>query len=64
MHSFESQLMFWRNMLPPSSGLENKESRSQCENWWQADVGDMFLRNVGWLSLDYTALFPRRKNSS
>jgi hypothetical protein len=22
--------------------------------------GDMFLRNVGWLSTDYTALYPRR----
>jgi hypothetical protein len=25
--------------------------------------GDMYLRNVGWLSADYTALFPRRQNS-
>jgi hypothetical protein len=24
------------------------------------DVGDMFLRNVGWLLTDYTALYPRR----
>jgi hypothetical protein len=23
--------------------------------------GDMFLRNVGWLSTDYTALYPRRQ---
>jgi hypothetical protein len=22
--------------------------------------GNMFLRNVGWLSTDYTALYPRR----
>jgi hypothetical protein len=28
------------------------------------DRGDMFLRNVGWLSLDYTASYPRRQNSS
>jgi hypothetical protein len=28
------------------------------------DGGDLFLRNVGWLSTDYTALFPRRENSS
>jgi hypothetical protein len=28
------------------------------------DGGDMFLRNVGWLSVDYTALYPRRQNSS
>jgi hypothetical protein len=26
--------------------------------------GDMFLRNVGWLWTDYTALYPRRHNSS
>jgi hypothetical protein len=25
--------------------------------------GDMFLRNVSWLSTDYTALYPRRWNS-
>jgi hypothetical protein len=25
---------------------------------------DMFLRNVGWLSADYTALYPRRENSA
>jgi hypothetical protein len=28
------------------------------------DGGDMFLRNVGWLSPHYTALYPRRQNSS
>jgi hypothetical protein len=28
------------------------------------DGRDMFLRNVGWLSTDYTALYPRRLNSS
>jgi hypothetical protein len=22
--------------------------------------GDMFLRNIGWLSMDYTVLYPRR----
>jgi hypothetical protein len=26
--------------------------------------GDMFLRNVGWLSTDYTALYPKRSKSS
>jgi hypothetical protein len=26
------------------------------------DGGDMLLRNVGWLSTDYTALYPRRGN--
>jgi hypothetical protein len=28
------------------------------------DVGDMFLRNVDWLSTDYMVLYPRRQNSS
>jgi hypothetical protein len=28
------------------------------------DGGDMFLRNVGWHSTDYTALYPRRWHSS
>jgi hypothetical protein len=28
------------------------------------DRGDMFLRNVGWLSADCMALYPRRHNSS
>jgi hypothetical protein len=28
------------------------------------DGSDIFLRNVGWLSTDYTALYPRRQNSS
>jgi hypothetical protein len=26
--------------------------------------GDIFLRNVGWLSTDYTVLYPRRQRSS
>jgi hypothetical protein len=26
------------------------------------DGGDIFLRNVGWLSTDYMALYPRRQN--
>jgi hypothetical protein len=28
------------------------------------DGGDMFLRNVTYLPTDYTALYPRRVNSS
>jgi hypothetical protein len=28
------------------------------------DWGDMFRRNVGWLSKDYTAIYPRRCYSS
>jgi hypothetical protein len=29
-----------------------------------ADGGDMYLRSIGRLSTDYTALYPRRQNSS
>jgi hypothetical protein len=29
-----------------------------------AEEGDMFLRNAGGLSKDYTVLYPRRQNSS
>jgi hypothetical protein len=28
------------------------------------ESGDMFFRNVGWLSLDYEALYSRRQNSA
>jgi hypothetical protein len=28
------------------------------------DGGDMFLRNVGWLSTDYMPLYPMRQNTS
>jgi hypothetical protein len=28
------------------------------------DGGDMFLRNIGWLSTDCTALYPRKQNYS
>jgi hypothetical protein len=28
------------------------------------DGGNMFLQNVDWLLTDYTALYPRRQNSS
>jgi hypothetical protein len=45
--------------LPPACSLV----------WWTylfdpEDGGDMFLRNVGWNSTDYTALYPRRWYSS
>jgi hypothetical protein len=34
-----------------------------CLFFYPEDGGDMFLRNVGWLSTDYTALYPRRQDS-
>jgi hypothetical protein len=35
-----------------------------CLFFDHGDGGEMFFRNVGWLSTDYTALYPRRQNSS
>jgi hypothetical protein len=32
--------------------------------FYPEDGGDMLLRDVGWLSTDYTALYPRTQNSS
>jgi hypothetical protein len=64
-----SQLMFQRNMSPPSSESKNKQSKkSACKQvlaiCFRAgfldieDGGDMFLWNVSWLSVDY-AVYPR-----
>jgi hypothetical protein len=36
-----------------------RQARNLHERRWQ-NGGDMFLRNVGWLSTDYTTLYPRR----
>jgi hypothetical protein len=52
-------------------GRKIRQARNQRESRWQAERllglvfdpeygGYMFLRNVGWLSTDYTALYPRR----
>jgi hypothetical protein len=47
--------------------------RNQCKSGWQAELGllfypedggDMLVRNVGWLSTDYTALYSKRHKSS
>jgi hypothetical protein len=72
----DSQLMFRRNMSPPSSGSKNKLSMKPARSRQQVPVlpascflrlsfdsedgGDMFLRNVGWLSTDYKVLYPIR----
>jgi hypothetical protein len=62
--------MSLRNILPPSS----EQTSSTCYLLHAGfllglffdpkDGGNMFLRNVGRLSMDYTALYPRRQNSS
>jgi hypothetical protein len=55
-----------RNMAPPSSTSKNKHESSMKSGGFllglffdPEDGGGMFLRNVGWLSTDYTALCPR-----
>jgi hypothetical protein len=78
--SVESRPIFRRNISTPSSGPKNKpsmkpESRALLAICVHAgflldlflgpeDGGDMFLRNVGRLSMDYQALYPRRQNLS
>jgi hypothetical protein len=52
--------MFRRKILPPSAAC--------CLlHFWlfsREDGNEMFLRNTGWLSTDYVALYPRRQKSS
>jgi hypothetical protein len=48
------QPMFRRKISTPYSGSKNKPTKK---------YGYVFLRNL-WLSTDYTALYPRRYNSS
>jgi hypothetical protein len=52
---------FWRNIstLSRISEARNKAEPDDSEDW-----GDMFLRNVCWLSSDYIELYRRRQNSS
>jgi hypothetical protein len=74
--SAERQPTFRRNISPPSSGPKNKPSkkpdiRALLANLFHAgfllglflcpeDGGDMFLRKVGSLSMDYMELYPTR----
>jgi hypothetical protein len=55
---------------PNIQGRRVSQARSQQEagRWlhilFKPDDGDLFLRNVVWLSPDYMALYPRRYSSS
>jgi hypothetical protein len=69
--SVESPPAFRRNISPPSSG-SNKRRLVTCFHtgilldlfFDLEDGGNMFLRNVGWLSTDYMALYHRGQYSS
>jgi hypothetical protein len=59
----EIQQKFQKNDSPPCSVYKNKPSKKSALSRWQAEPEDgvnTFLRNVGWLSMGYIALYPRR----
>jgi hypothetical protein len=58
--SVESQPTFRNNMSPPFQGRGISQARNQ--NFLLPEGGgELFLQNIGWLSTDYTALYPRRR---
>jgi hypothetical protein len=73
-YSGESRPTFRRNISPSLSGLKN----NQCDTpscllnagfllgslFIPENGGDIFHRNLSWLSPDYTTLHPRRQNCS
>jgi hypothetical protein len=63
--SVDSQLTFWSNISPSSSGLKNRPGKKPAgskQAWLfdPEDGGDMFLRNIRFLSTDYMVLYPRK----
>jgi hypothetical protein len=62
---------FWRNISLPSSGMRSNWNLLPVHAGFflalllhSKDGGDSVLWNVSWLSQEYTALYPKRKNSS
>jgi hypothetical protein len=53
----------WKIKLSKKPALKQLES-FPAYFFVPEDGGDMFLRNVGWHSTDYTALYPRRLYSA
>jgi hypothetical protein len=56
-----------RNIKPTSSGLKNKPEKKsrwskQAASKATCAGGNMFLRNVGWISAEYKELYLRRRN--
>jgi hypothetical protein len=45
---------------------EQYSSMKVCgkQSFYPEDVGDKIIRNVGWLSAEYKAFYPRRHKSS
>jgi hypothetical protein len=70
VQSVERQPTYQRNMLHPSSGLKSSACYLLHTGFLLGlffdpeDGSDVFFRNVGCLSTDYTALYPRRQNST
>jgi hypothetical protein len=57
IYSSESQLMVQRNVTSIFRVEQAKQETSVKQ------VNDMPLQNVGWLSMDYIASYPRKQNS-
>jgi hypothetical protein len=65
VYSDESQTEDSREYIAPSSAFRSKPSKKPAfcllhgGLLFDLEDGDTFLRNVGWLSSDYTMLYPR-----
>jgi hypothetical protein len=76
MYSVQSQPVFQRNTLSPTSKLKNKPSITAKACCWlhtgflpgllfnPDDGSDIFLWSAGSLSTDHIALYPRKRTSS